>query len=455
MGSVATLTPAREGASPAPQGTSQLDITSRLVRWCLVGSLFALALEAGFAFQLAPADLLVVPLAFALFRSRYRDTADGLALYVAMVVIALAIAYGYALYSAGSWRGPVLSVGFFLKSWILYFAAYRHVATSVDPTAEAARLLRWASRAQVALLAVVMAGYWRIGTMTTESVNPMGVGVRAFSAGLWDEDVRIYGLGQVNTTAGILALATPIFLYRVSTTTNVVAKAAWVALIGVSWFAIVEAASRGGLATVGLFVVAALFVRGAQTGRVALIRNLMVVAVIALGVGTQTQRILDSSQKFQQTVNNVREGQISAVSSGRDFLLYLMVEDIRADPLTGTRFQGFALRHSDLGQHVAESSPHNTYVGPIFKGGLLVGVPYLLLLIRTVPARFWSRVPGGQWLTGPTSVAAGVGLFPVGDALTTPVLAATLLIYWGALNAADAAPEVPSGALQEVAHRPM
>ncbi|NVZ82431.1 MULTISPECIES: O-antigen ligase family protein [Pseudomonas] len=83
--------------------------------------------------------------------------------------------------------------------------------------------------------------------------------------------------------------------------------------------------------------------------------------------------------------NNIYSGNWDGVSSGRLGLYVILAEDLMKSPIFGTGFSGYGLFDSELGyfnNDVGTSgyTPHNQYLGAIWKMGGLAGFFYILFL---------------------------------------------------------------------------
>lgn len=84
-------------------------------------------------------------------------------------------------------------------------------------------------------------------------------------------------------------------------------------------------------------------------------------------------------------LDNISSGNWDGVSSGRLGLYMIIVEDLIKSPIFGTGFAGYGLFDSELGYFDNDVStsgytPHNQYLGAIWKMGGLAGVFYIAFL---------------------------------------------------------------------------
>ena len=388
--------------------------------------------DLGFSFEVSPADVCAI-LLFPYVAIGITQT--PLFRWFAFIVLASFIVIVlWALWSGTSAQPPLLSMAFFFKPWVFFFAAYKYVANSPSWQLSALLLLRIAAWAQVVLLAVIYLAWLDTGFLTIETRTDFGLGTTSFTGGIWDRPLALYGYGQVNTIAGLVALSIPLFLHRVFQC-RALMKLFWLALVPAAWNVILQSGSRGAIVACVTFLVVALVSRGSTSGTMSYLQRLVVAIVLAIIIASQGAAILALSPKYAKTVQAIRDGQAAEVSSGRDRLAWLMLSDLKQSPVVGTGFGDFRRFHTERDTMWIDSSPHNAYLGALHKMGIPIGFSYLFLLLRSFPLYVRSSLRGGSFLGRPLALSVAIGLLPFIDALTTPVLGGSMLLLFGIMSA--------------------
>lgn len=425
------LVPATTAQSPKTS-LGDLPLSRVLVVLIILVGVLPFGFNLGFPFEVSPADVVAI-LLFPYVAIGITQT--PLFRWFALIVLAsFVVIVAWALWSGTSAQGPLLSMAFFFKPWVFFFAAYKYVASSPSWQLSALFLLRIAAWAQVVLLGVIYLAWLDTGFLTVEARTELGLGTTSFTGGVWGRALELYGYGQVNVTAGLLSLSIPLFLHRASQC-RAFMKLFWCALVPAVWIVILQSGSRGAIVACVTFLVVALVSRGSSSGTMSYLQRLVVAIVLALIFATQGAAILALSPKYSKTVQAIREGQAADVASGRDRLAWLMLSDLKRSPVVGTGFGDFQRFHTAKDTMWVESSPHNTYLGAVHKMGVPIGLSYLLLLLRSVPLYVRSSLRGGSSLGRPLALSVAIGLLPFMDALTTPVLGGFILLLFGVMSA--------------------
>lgn len=396
-------------------------------------SVLPLGFAAGLPFRLALADVfipLMIPVVLVV-----RPLPRLAGLVAGLVIWSLIVVLGWALLEADSPAAPLGSLAFFWKSWFALLLAYVVIMRSPDRRKAVRRVLDFVVVGQVVLIAMAYAGWVVTGRLVTGGSTDLGADVTGFTAGTWPYPVQLYGYGQVNVTAAMLALGGPILAYKAAACSSILTRAFWVAWIPAGWWLILNSGSRGALITAGLFVAFLPLATSPAVGRISVVKLLVSVG-LTLGVLTNAQLVLQASPKYARTLNEVRSGDTSGVASGRDEINALSLADIKRSPFFGTGYGDYQRFHTSADTRWSNSSPHNTFLGPFLKGGIPVGLGYLVLLGMGLPWRRPRTFPGMELLALPLVIPMLIGIFLVGDALTTPALAANILTLSGALLAA-------------------
>ena len=383
--------------------------------------------------QMSPADVCMPALALYLFHHGDRTPRlrffGGLFFGAVLVVLITSLIYQAPILA------PIQSLLYYFKPWIGFFAAYKLVVSAPNPVAFAQWLLGWVARAELFLVGLILSGFIYAGRLMETGSTASGTGVVGFTAGTWNLPIQIYGYGQVNSTGALLFMATPIFAYRASCTKGVV-QAGWLCLLPITWLMLVFSGSRGALLCLAVYGLAWIFVKSDTTSTLGPLRKLAAGAAVLMLFFGSGGSLLGASPKYEATLNVLASGSFTEATSGRDQLARIMLDDIYRSPVVGTAFGDFNRFHPSSSFLWRNSSPHNTYLGALHKGGFLVGLGFLALIIFSLP---WSRqnvFPGAAALQTPLAVALAVGLYPVLDALTTPVLATTILVVAGVMKGA-------------------
>lgn len=403
-----------------------------LVLLLICGAALPLNFESGAGFSLSPADFAAALLLPYVLASRHKSPDAALILTgIFLSVVGLLI---FALVSPGLY--PVLTAAFFWKSWIFYLAAYKWVISSRDMQAQIMKLLKGVGLALWAALAMTVVAWQLTGSLVRYSTRPDGTVVLGYSAGTWERSIQLYGYGQVNNTGALFVVGMAIFLV-LTLTGRGGTRVMGVTGIVMSMAVIAPSGSRGSLVAALLLIVVAFasrFFQGRRVSAGTVLALGMLVAVTAIFV----PQVIADTPKYLATLDALTSpSDQTDLTHGRGDLIGLMWEDFKRSPVVGTGFGDFARFRPNASEHLVNSSPHNTYIGPFHKGGVLVGVVYIALLIRALPLRR-SWVPDFvQPLKWPLVAALALALFLVTDALTTSVLAAVTLTVLGVMRAVE------------------
>ncbi|AUG00967.1 hypothetical protein CXQ81_10225 [Pseudomonas sp. 09C 129] len=98
-----------------------------------------------------------------------------------------------------------------------------------------------------------------------------------------------------------------------------------------------------------------------------------------------SQYFVELFAKARIMAENISDGNWDAVSSGRLGLYVILVEDLLKSPIFGTGFSGYGIFDSGLGYFENDVStsgytPHNQYLGALWKMGALAGIFYFAFL---------------------------------------------------------------------------
>jgi hypothetical protein len=375
---------------------------------------------------LAPADVVTPLLAAALlYRGIPRRTWFGwwmLATALGLVVVLL----GLQFTPRTPVTAPLLSLVYYAKPWVVFLAAIV-IARDLKPELSDRVLTGIAAVLSATTLWIYVEGV-RAGSLVVTSIRATST-VTGFTAGARVGDPVLFGAGQVNTTAALLFALTPVVLTLLDRRRDA-RRYLWLLPMCTSWVIIVRSGSRSALAALAVYLLVAVFIWLRRTGPTVARRDLLRIAVavtlLPLAVWGIATVVPSASPKYVLSAQALAAGDISTLSSGRTDMTGVMLADVARSPVVGTAFQDFSRFHA--GGPLEASSPHNQYVGALHKGGILAGVPFLVLIAAAFPYR---RNRARRFLGLPLGVAAYGVLLIVLDPFTSPVLAAVLLSLFG------------------------
>lgn len=411
--------------------TDELNLGRVAVLSLLCVAALPIAINGPGSFPIAPADIaaaLLIP--YILLPHRKPSESKLLLAGVFFSVIGILI---FALDGGGLYS--LATAAYFWKSWIIYLAAFQWVNQSRDKERATMKLIAGIGVAVWVAVLMTLIAWQQSGTLTRYGVHESGGTVLGYSAGLWNYPVKLYGSGQVNNTGTLFAVGLAIFVTLTLTGRGALKLVGVTGTVG-AMLVIAPSGSRGSLLA-ALAIIAVAFVTKLLSGR-----NLSVgvFAALALIVGITVSflpEILAASPKYLRTLNMIASPMSNAdVTSGRSVLAETMLGDILRSPVIGTGFGDFARFHP-FSSELLGASPHNTYIGPFHKGGLLVGIIYVGLVIKALPLRRGSLPASLFPLQWPLVISLVGVLFLVTDVFTTSVVASTTLVILGALRACE------------------
>lgn len=420
----------QEGGAATPDA----DLRRLLVLILLCSAALPIEINAGTTFSLAPADFVAALLLPYVLLSRHKSP-DGKLVLAGIYLSGIGILI-FALSSPNLY--PVLTAAFFWKSWIIYLAAYKWVVSAHDLHAQVMKLLKGVGVAIWIALTMTTMAWLQSGMLIRYSTRPDGTTVLGYTAGTWDQPIQLYGWGQVNNTGALFVVGLAIFV------TLTIGGRGMTRLLGASGTAmamvvIAPSGSRGSLVAALLFIAAAFATRFFQG------RNVSVGAIVALGLivavtAVMLPQVIAETPKYLATLDALTSPNSTRdVTHGRGDLVGLMIEDIRRSPILGTAFGDFARFRPNAPADLVSASPHNTYLGPFHKGGLLIGLVYSALVIRALPLRKGALPASLLPLKWPLVISLMLGLFLVTDVFTTSVVAAVTLTVLGATRGLEVA----------------
>ncbi len=403
-----------------PSGNSDRRRTTYIA--ILVASLLtALPLELGsFAGAAVACPDLVAPLALpALLRAPRKYTAG----FVLLVVLALFSAGTVATISETDTIRPWLSIGYFFKPMLLFFAGYRLLATR-------ARLVF--SLKVAAAVSSAVATCLVIEQVVTGV--PFLLPGEAAVLGLTFLGIPLFGATGVNALAVTFVVLGLLAGTLVSETRSPLLRVLYIS--GGCAVAVLVAATASRQAMIGLAIGVGLILMlsGARRGLV------LAVCLVAVGCFVVQDTSLAFSEllrvKLQDNMDRIHEREFGALTTGRLELAGLMVEDLVRNPITGNGFHGFQLFRSVWGsEDVTGVSPHQQYLGAFWKMGIVGGAVYLAFLSRMVLPLWRLRLrerrdPIWAALVSVTALTL-VWFCMVQDALTFPLTGSFLMWCWG------------------------
>lgn len=338
---------------------------------------------------------------------------------------------------------PFITAAYFWKSWIIYIAAFQWVSQFQNRERATFTMIAGVGAAIWVAILMTLLAWQQSGTLTRYGVHESGGTVLGYSAGLWSNPVKLYGSGQVNNTGALFAVGLAVFITLTLGSRGLVRMMGATGMVG-AMLVIAPSGSRGSLLA-AFTIIAVAFLAKLLSGRNISVGILATLALIAGITASFLPEILAASPKYLKTLHVLASPMSNVdVTSGRSDLVEVMVGDVLKSPIIGTGFGDFARFHEFSGE-LEGASPHNTYIGPFHKGGILVGVLYMGLVIRALPLRR-GTLPSTLFPLQWPLVFSLIGvLFLVTDVFTTSVVAATTLAILGALRACELNdPECPS-----------
>lgn len=376
------------------------DAAGQWAYWLVLASLLPIGLVPGSPLSLYHA--VAIPLA-------------AIGLGIAGRVAVAAVVWSSAAFAIGLYGAVAMFGASLAPVWsAVHFIAPYLVLAGAAAVPDRDRLLR----AMVGLSSVLTAVTW-LTTIVSGRPTLSVDGGRRFVLG---QVIPIFVAdAQVNNWGSILvagALASALVLWKpvaVSMRTKFVAILNSIAVAGV----IAISGSRTTTFVAGL--IASVVVLQVARGRVQLARRhrtllSLFVALLLLPLLAMTLQSTLGNVRVRATLEAVQEGDYDQPFAGRDERLLAMAEDIMRDPLLGTSFRGFAVRHPEF----ADSSPHNQWVGAAHKVGVPMAIVYLVGVIWLVRR----GVYGWRWL----ALAVVFVLGATYDVLTAPVSGVWLLL---------------------------
>lgn len=389
------------------------------------------AIDGPVSFPLAPADAVAALLVPYVLSSR-RKPPESKIILAGLFLSAVGILI-FALDSSGLYS--VATAAYFWKSWIFYVAAFQWVSQFRDKERVTLKLVTGVGAAIWVAVIVTLIAWQQSGALTRYGTHESGGVVLGYSAGFWDNPVKLYGFGQVNNTGALFAIGLAIFITLTLSGRGAVRVIGVTGTVG-AMLVIAPSGSRGSLLA-ALAIIGVAFMAKLLSGRKLSVGALAALALIVGATVSFLPEILAASPKYLRTLHVLASPMANAdVTSGRGDLAGIMVRDVLRSPIIGTGFGDFARFHPSSSE-LQGAAPHNTYIGPFHKGGILVGVLYLGLMFRVLPLRRGSLPVSLFPLQWPLALSLVGVLFLVTDVFTTSVVAATTLVILGALRACE------------------
>lgn len=251
---------------------------------------------------------------------------------------------------------------------------------------------------------------------------------------------EIFGVYGANAYAVYLAVGAMLLVATLEQSTapwplRVVAAVGFVAAVALVFISLSrQSALAMGifLAIVGLRVV---LVHPAQGLVFASMAILSALALIASGV-VDPDRWTD---RLRWTNEGIETGDLSLLSTGRTEIWSYLAKMIASSPVFGTGFLGWGFQSEELGQPAwieQGLSPHNQWLGTVWRMGFLPAIPYFLGLALIVGRIFAARAWGGSsWTLKSLVFVVLFVLAMTQDILTYPLTGYLLLLLVGALYA--------------------
>lgn len=316
--------------------------------------------------------------------------------YLALGGSAVAVAVLGALMDFGSSLAPLFSVAHFLAPYAIVVA--------ISASRQKRAMLTGAIWIGLCIAASTILGMAALGRPTVFIDGSLRFSVSQVFP-------HLAGNAQVNTWATVLVAVSIVGM--VALEGSAVRRATKLAaLMGVLGSLAVIPTTGSRATTLAAIILISIFFARAMVGAIRLSRNLAVasaVAALLVGsvVGAMALREVSDNPRVAATLAAVREGHGGEQFAGRDVRAIAMIRDVGVSPLIGTAFRDFAWRQPQL----ADSSPHNQWLGSIHKAGLPIGLAYLGVIF------LWLYRSRGLYPRITLAIILGLGL--AYDALTS------------------------------------
>ncbi len=364
--------------------------------------------------EIAPADFVCL---FAMAHTILMRKAVSTWLLLSIIFAALSVFVIQQFYQPDNLGRAILSLGFFFKPyWVLYLGE-DYAKRGLEPSKLNHVLICLLTFTALAALcdAFFFRGYIA-GLDNFERIPGEWIFGSVFGPTFFG--LKFHGSNGVNGIAVFFSFAFALLL-ALGFSLREKKSLRIIALTGAFACLILVAGSASRQAIFGaLLALASYFCLGKMSARRlawTLAAGALATAVCGIVLETFSTYFLEISAKLALMMNDILRGNWDGVTSGRLEIYGILLSDLRKSPVFGTGFSGYGLFGSDLGFFNAEFSdtgytPHNQYLGALWKMGLLAGIPYIIFLWKTIAAfpAYYSKSTQSRRI----ALAMGIVLIP-------------------------------------------
>ena len=342
--------------------------------------------------EIAPSDgLCLIALPYVLFI--YQRANKWLLTSIAFSLIS--IIYIQLFFQPGNITRALLSMAFFFKPYLIYLLGRSLAEVNLNPEKFNRNLIYFITFTAFAATidAILFKGH------VTTFVEFERIPGEVIYGGVFDPTffgLKFHGSNGINGIAVFFSVA-----FMICLSLGVIMKPKrslrLVSYIGMMCSLILVLGSGSRQAALGL-VVSCLccFFAGKMTTR----RTIKVFFYIVFSLFSCATIVILFSDYFSELfakilimIDNIYSGNWDGVSSGRLGLYVILIEDLIKSPLFGTGFSGYGIFDSELGyfdNDVTTSgyTPHNQYLGALWKMGGIAGIFYLIFLWKIIKPFF-------------------------------------------------------------------
>lgn len=340
--------------------------------------------------EIAPADFVCL---FAMTYTIFMRRAISTWLLLSMIYAVLSVFVIQQFYQPGNLGRAILSLGFFFKPYWALYLGEDYAKRGLEPSRLNHVLICLLTL--TALAAVCDAFFFRgyiAGLDNFERIPGEWIFGSVFGPTFFG--LKFHGSNGVNGIAVFFSFAFSLLL-ALGFSLREEKNLRMIALTGAFACLILVAGSASRQAIFGaLLALASYFFLGKMSARRlvwTLTAGVLAIGVCVMVLETFSTYFAEISAKLALMMNDISQGNWDGVTSGRLEIYGILLNDLKNSPVFGTGFSGYGLFDSDLGFFNAEFSdtgytPHNQYLGALWKMGLLAGIPYIIFLLKTIAA---------------------------------------------------------------------
>jgi len=245
--------------------------------------------------------------------------------------------------------------------------------------------------------------------------------------------LKLYGAWGVNSLATYFAIIHCIFVTVILSNLidNRVGKILVVSAIGMSMFLVIFSLSRGAILGLFLFYFF-LFFKKINDIKFIILIIVLTVTSIAITHYNWDYIVNIMLNKFVRHSNAFYAGDYDTFLSGREAITNIMFTQISENIFIGRGFSGFGV----LVEELSTSSPHNQFLGALWKMGLVAFIPYILF-IYSIMKKILSTSILNNTLLFPISLIIlniSIVLNLAWDNFTVPLLGGLIMYLTGCLH---------------------